>query len=75
MLRMAHCCMGRIYVCAMSSIENEDRASAKVEEPTVMALGTNAGEYLQASLLSFPAATTTVTAAFTAASTASFIPN
>jgi len=36
-----------------------------------MALGTNAGEKRQASLLLFPPATTTVTPEFTAASTAS----
>jgi len=41
--------------------------------PTVIALGTYAGEKPQASLLSLPAATTTATPLFTAASTASFI--
>jgi len=41
--------------------------------PTVTALGTKAGEKPQASEFSLPAATTTVTPALTAASTASFI--
>jgi len=51
----------------------EDLASELVVDPTVMALGTNAGEKLHESELSFPPATTTVTPPFTAASTASTI--
>jgi len=51
----------------------EDLASKLVVDPTVMALGTNAGEKSHASALEFPPATTTVTPEFTATSTASTI--
>jgi len=54
-------------------LENEERESVEVVDPTVMAFGTKAGEKRQASLLLLPPATTTVTPAFTAASTASFM--
>merc|ERR1719277_42525 len=54
-------------------LENEERESWDVVEPTVMAAGTNAGEKLHASELSFPPATTTVTPPLTAALTASAI--
>ena len=48
----------------------DDCASVYVVEPTVMANGSEAGELPQASELSFPAATTMTTPAFTAAATA-----
>jgi len=48
----------------------DDRLSADVVEPTVIAEGTKAGEKPHASLLSLPPATTTTTPLFTAASTA-----
>jgi len=51
----------------------EERLSEDVVDPTVMAEGTNAGENPHASLFSFPAATTTVTPALTAVSTAVFM--
>lgn len=57
----------------LPKLEKEERASREVVAPMVIALGTKAGENPQASLLSFPAATTTVTPAFTAASVASFM--
>ena len=41
-------------------LENEDFASALVVAPTVIAEGARAGDLVHASLLSFPAATTTV---------------
>ncbi len=57
---------------------NEDLASVIVVEPTVMAEAAEAGEYLQASLLLFPAATTITTpfdtASFTAELSASLLP-
>ena len=49
---------------------NSDWASVLVVEPTVIASGSEAGDELQASVLSFPAATTMTTPAFTAAATA-----
>ena len=45
-------------------LENEARASSIVVAPTVMAEGARAGLVLEASLLSFPAATTTWMPAF-----------
>src|SRR5262245_3735022 len=42
-------------------LENDDRASVLVVEPTVMAAGTRAGDELQAFALEFPAATAKVT--------------
>merc|ERR1719226_164278 len=54
--------------------EKEERASVEVVLPTVIALGTYAGENPQASALELPAATTPVTPEFVAASTASRMP-
>src|SRR5689334_4548635 len=50
--------------------ENDARASVVVVAPTVIALGSRAGELPQASRLSFPAATAKVTPSATAAATA-----
>jgi hypothetical protein len=49
-----------------------DFASLLVVDPTVITLDEDAGEILQASLLSLPAATTTTMPASTAAATALF---
>ena len=53
--------------------EKEDFASADVVEPTVIASAADAGDLVQASLFSFPAAATTTTLASCAALTARFI--
>ena len=59
-------------------LENDDRASVFVVEPTVTAAGARAGDELQASTLLLPAATTNVTPAlielFTAVSSAVLAP-
>ena len=51
-------------------LEKDERTSSEVTEPTVMAFGVKAGEYEPASALLSPAATTTITPALTAPSTA-----
>lgn len=51
---------------------NDDSASEFVIEPTVITEDADAGEYPQASALSFPAATTTTIPSFTAERTAAF---
>ena len=51
-------------------LENEERWSVRVVDPTVRASATRLGEPLQASLLSLPAATTMLTPAATALRTA-----
>jgi len=47
-------------------LEKEERASVLVVDPTVIALGSEAGDLVQALVFSFPAATTTVMPASTA---------
>jgi len=53
-------------------LEKEDRESITVVAPTVMALIADAGDFVHASVRSFPAATTTVIPELTSLSTASF---
>ena len=47
-------------------MENEERASLEVVEPTVMAFAARAGDLVQALVLSLPAATANVTPLATA---------
>jgi hypothetical protein len=53
-------------------LEKDERASALVVAPTVIAVGSLAGEKLHASRFSLPAATTIVTPAAEAPATAAF---
>lgn len=53
-------------------LEKSDLSSFLSVDPTVMAVGSDAGLSRQASMLSFPAATTTTTPVATSAATASF---